>query len=108
MKYVSPQTEKRKQQQKKRKKQLALCVCLVAFIAAVVALVAVFVGDKDAPDSSSQPNSEVVESIPENTETERITASIIARVFFIENILSYASGVWEVLKPFRNARGDCF
>ena len=67
MKYVSPQTEKRKQKQKKRKKQLALCVCLVAFIVAVIALVAVFMGGKDAPDSSSQPNSEVVESLPENT-----------------------------------------
>ena len=78
MKYVSPQTEKRKKQQKKRKKQLALCVCIAA--AAVVLFVAVFAltGRDEKPQSSSQPDSELVQNSQEqqpSSDTQNISSS---------------------------------
>lgn len=70
MKYVSPQTEKRKRQQKKRRKQLALCACVAAAIIALLVAVFAFTGGGKPPQSSSDSHIEQSSSEQQQSSTE--------------------------------------
>ena len=75
MKYVSPQTEKRRQLKKKRRKQrMLVCAALFAVILVVTAVVTIMgLGDKN-PSSSDNPNSENVSSSQQDVSSEDVSS----------------------------------
>ena len=56
MKYVSPQTEKRKRQQQRRKKQMFLGAVVVALVLIIIVVAAVIMGGRDKPNGDIPPN----------------------------------------------------
>ena len=70
MKYVSPQTEKRKQRQRKRRKQIMLCVALLCIVAVAAGVIFAIKGGKDKPSSSDIPGSDSVVTDTTVSETE--------------------------------------
>ncbi len=69
MKYVSPQTEKRKQMKKKRRKQqmliCAVLLCIILVVAAVVTITSVFKDDSPSSSTESVSSSQQDESSQE-------------------------------------------